>query len=478
MEQYGKLPPQAVELEESILGSCMIYENAFTEISLKINPESFYKEAHQKIYSTIKKLDNDGITIDMLSVTQLLKESGELESVGGGYYIAQLTNKATSNNDFNAEVIKQKYIARELIRITTAIQEKAFDDNEDVKDILDYNEALMTNLYDHISSSNRMNHISEQSKQAMDELEIRAKKFKSGGIMGIPTPLTELNNITQGWQNNNLIILAGRPAMGKTAFSLAFAKEAAINKHSVCIFSLEMSSIRLVDRIISSHADVEPDRYKKGDLNDYEWKRIEKANNEISNLPIYLDDSPYVSLNHIKSVSRMKHKSGECDLIIIDYLQLISSEASKYNREQEVSNMSKGLKGLAKELNIPIILLCQLNRSVETRGGDKRPQLSDLRESGAIEQDADVVMFPFRPFYYNMEVHLSDGTVAGSDYGELLIRKNREGSASADIAFWHNKNITKIKDYRLNNDFDNKEETPVSNNDDLTPNNEFDTEPF
>ncbi len=480
MEQYGKLPPQAVELEESILGSCMIYKDVYSNIALKLNSDSFYKEAHQKIFKAIQELDNENIVIDILSVTQSLKKSGELESVGGGYYIAQLTNTATSNNNFNANIIKQKYIARELIRITSEIQEKAFDENEDIKDVLDYNEALMASLYDHVSSSNKMAHISGYTKEAMNELERRAKNFDKGITEGIPTPLNALNRLIGGWQKNNLVILAARPGMGKTAFALAFSKTAAENNSPVCIFSLEMSSIRLTDRIITANAGVDPERYKRGELDKGEWSKIEKSNNEISKLPIYLDDSPYVSLNHIKSVSRMKHKNGECGMIIIDYLQLINADSKQgYNREQEVSMMSRGLKGLAKELDVPVMLLCQLSRDVEKRGGDKRPQLSDLRESGAIEQDADIVMFPFRPSYYDITPEDDKGNSL-ENYGELLVKKHREG-AQGDVPFWHNKNITKIKDYDIDY-FEGKDAEDATenifNNDDIPQNNEFDEQPF
>lgn len=422
----GKMPPQAVELEEAVLGALMLERDALTNVIEILKPESFYKDAHTRIFTAIQTLFNNTEPVDILTVTQQLKKSGELDIVGGAYYITQLTNRVASaaHAEFHARIIAQKYIQRELIRISTQTINDAYEDSTDVFDLLDKAEG---NLYSIVEGNIRKNYDSMSTliKQAVEQIE--AAKNREEGMSGTPSGLVALDRITNGWQKSDLVIIAARPAMGKTALVLTMARNAAVEfKKPIAIFSLEMASLQLVTRLIASEAELPSDKIKKGTLEDHEFQQLHAKTGQLAKAPVYIDDTPGLSVFELRAKARRLKEQKGIELIIIDYLQLMTAGGEgKGNREQEIATISRSLKGLAKELNIPVIALSQLSRAVETRGGDKRPQLSDLRESGAIEQDADIVMFIHRPEYYGITQGEDGSDLAG--VAELIVAKHRNG---------------------------------------------------
>lgn len=425
--EHGKVPPQAIDLEEAVLGAIMLEKDALTAVIDILKPKVFYKEAHQIIFAAIISLFGKSEPVDILTVTNELKSSGELDIIGGPYYITQLTNRIASaaNVEYHARIISQKFIQRELIRISSEIIKDAFEDTTDVFDLLDRAEQ---NLFAVSESNLRRNYDDMQSlvKDAIEEIE--ASRGQEGHLRGIPSGFTELDRVTNGWQKSDLIILASRPGMGKTAFVLSMARNCAVNfKKSVAIFSLEMSSIQLVTRLISSETELSADKLKKGDLKSYEWEQLHAKINTLTEAKLLIDDTPALTVFELRAKCRRLKAQHDIDMVIIDYLQLMSGGwDSKGNREQEISNISRSLKAMAKELDIPIIALSQLSRAVETRGGSKKPILSDLRDSGAIEQDADMVIFLYRPEYYKIDVDEDGNSTAG--IAEVCIAKHRNGA--------------------------------------------------
>jgi replicative DNA helicase len=424
--EIGKLPPQAIDLEEAVLGALMLDKDALTNVIDILQPKSFYKEAHNRIFAAIQRIFQRSEPIDILTVTQDLKKSGELEIVGGAYYISQLTNRVASaaNAEFHARIIAQKYIQRELIRISTETIRDAYEDTSDVFDLLDNAEK---NLYTIVESNIRKNYDKMHSLIGEAIKEIEAAKDKPQGVTGVPSGFTALDRVTSGWQRSELVIVAARPAMGKTAFVLSMARNAAVEfKKPVAVFSLEMSSIQLVMRLISSETELPGEKLKKGQLEEYEFQQLNSKIGPIAEAPIFIDDTPALTIFELRAKARRLKQQHDVSLIIVDYLQLMHAGGDgKGNREQEISTISRSLKSIAKELNIPIIALSQLSRAVETRGGDKKPQLSDLRESGAIEQDADMVLFIHRPEYYNLTEDESGNSTQG--VAEIIIAKHRNG---------------------------------------------------
>ncbi|MEQ9404940.1 MAG: replicative DNA helicase [Cyclobacteriaceae bacterium] len=427
-ESLGKLPPQAVEIEEAVLGALMLERDALSNVIDILHPESFYKDAHQEIYQAIVDLFNDSQPIDIKTVTHQLRKVAKLEIIGGAHYVAELTAKVNSaaNIEYHARIIAEQSIKRELIRISSEIQRDAYEDTIDVFKLLDRAEQ---SLFDVSESHIRKNYdkMSALLHQAIDE--IQAKKDKKDGLTGVPSGFSALDRVTSGWQPSDLVIIAARPGMGKTAFVVSALRNAAIDFASpVAIFSLEMSSVQLVNRMISAEAELESEKIKRGDLADYEWEQIMHKTDKLSQAPIFIDDTPALSILELRAKSRRLVAQHGVKLIIIDYLQLMSGDTGGKgggNREQEIASISRALKGIAKELNVPVIALSQLSRAVETRGGDKRPLLSDLRESGSIEQDADMVMFLYRPEYYGLDTDESGMPLAG--LGEVIIAKHRNG---------------------------------------------------
>ncbi|RKQ49024.1 primary replicative DNA helicase [Roseivirga pacifica] len=431
MSQLGKLPPQATDLEEAVLGALMLEKDALTNVIDILRPESFYKDAHKEIYQAIFDLFQDSEPIDILTVTNKLRTGGKLEMVGGPYYITQLTNKVSSaaNIEYHARIIVEQSIKRELIRISSEIQRDAFEDTTDVFQLLDRMEQA---LFDVSESNIRKEYDSMKNIMTQALEEIQARKDHSDGLTGVPSGFTNLDRVTSGWQKSDMVIIAARPAMGKTAFVLSTIRNAAVDHGQPCaIFSLEMSSVQLVNRLISGEAELESEKIKKGTLAEHEWAQLVHKTAKLTKAPIFIDDTPALSILELRAKCRRLKQQHDIQMIVIDYLQLMSGDSSKSgggggNREQEIASISRSLKNIAKELNVPVLALSQLSRAVETRGGDKRPQLSDLRESGSIEQDADMVMFLYRPEYYGITQDENGMPMQG--VGEVIIAKHRNGS--------------------------------------------------
>ncbi len=424
--EYGKVPPQAIDLEEAVLGALLLEQNALSAVIDILKAEVFYTDAHQKIFSAIHDLFVKQQPIDLLTVTHELKTKGELEMVGGAYYIAQLTRRVASaaNIEFHSRIIIQKYIQRRMIEISSEIQRDAYEDTVDVFDLLDKAEQKMFS----VSENNlRRDHGDMPSlvKEAIDNIEKASKQ--DGSYQGVPSGFSQLDRITAGWQKSDLVVLAARPGMGKTAFVLSMARNITVDfKRPVAVFSLEMSSVQLVTRLIASETKLSADKLKKGELKDHEWQQLHSRIASLIDAPLYIDDTPALTIFELRAKARRMKQQYGIELIIIDYIQLMQAGNDKGNREQEISNISRSMKSLAKELDVPIIALSQLNRSVETRGGLKKPILSDLRESGAIEQDADMVLFIYRPEYYKIDTMEDNTPSAGM--AELIIAKHRNGA--------------------------------------------------
>lgn len=440
----GRVPPQALDLEEAVLGALMVEKDAVISVLEVLKPESFYKDSHQKIYKAIIDLSTQHEPIDLLTVTEILRSREELAEVGGAVYIAQLTSRVGSaaHLDYHAKIIAQKYIQRELIRVSTDIQTRAFDDDQDVDDLLDYSEMELFKVAEGNIKSETMP-INRLVKMALQNLEEAGKR--EDGLSGVPCGFSELDRMTSGWQRSDLVIVAARPSMGKTAFVLSMARNMAVDHNqSVAFFSLEMSSIQLVNRLIVSESGLSHDKIRNGNLTPGEWSQLTVKISDLQNAKMFIDDTPALSIFELRAKCRRLKAQHDIGIIIIDYLQLMTGPYdAKGSREQEVSNISRSLKAIAKELDVPIIALSQLNRSVETRGGNKRPQLSDLRESGAIEQDADMVLFIHRPEYYGFIVGDEGESLVG--LAEIIVAKHRNG-AVGDIKLRFRKEMAKFTD--------------------------------
>lgn len=427
---YGKLPPQARELEEAVLGAVMLEKNAFDTIVEILKPECFYVDAHQRIFKAFQSLVQQSLPIDMLTVVEELKKKEELEEVGGAYYITKLTNAvvSTANIETHARIILQKFIQRELIRISGEIIGDAYEDSTDVFDLLDDSESKMFNITNNYLKSNYedIGNALAKAINRIDEL-----RNKTDDISGVYSGFPKLDRVTNGWQPTDLIILAARPSVGKTAFALNLARNAALNpvkKTPVALFSLEMSASQLVQRILSAESEIPLEKISRGKLEEYEYQQLHtKGVKRLEQAPIFIDDTAALNIFEFRAKARRLVHKHQVGLIIIDYLQLMSGSGDRgTNREQEISTISRNLKALAKDLNIPIIALSQLSRAVETRKESKVPQLSDLRESGAIEQDADMVMFIYRPEYYENMANENGESTKGETH--IKIAKHRNGS--------------------------------------------------
>ncbi|MBK6838628.1 MAG: replicative DNA helicase [Bacteroidetes bacterium] len=451
-QHFGKMPPQAVDLEEAVLGALMLEKDALTSVIDILNPESFYKDSHRLIFQSIRRLFERSEPIDILTVTNELKKSGELDLVGGPFYITQLTNRVASaaNIEFHSRIILQKHIQRELIRISSETIKDAFEDSSDVFQLLDKAEK---NLFD-IAQGNIRRNFQDMSTMVSEAYkQIEAARLHGTGVTGVQSGFTDLDRITSGWQRSDLVIVAARPGIGKTAFVLSLARNAAITfGRPVAVFSLEMSSVQLVQRMISSETGISSDKLRKGALDKAEWEKLVSMTGKLSESPIFIDDTPALSVFDLRSKCRRLKAMHNIDLIIVDYLQLMRAEVDTKsgNREQEISTISRSLKAIAKELNVPIIALSQLSRMVENRGGSKRPQLSDLRESGAIEQDADMVTFIYRPEYYGIEFDEDNNPTKGT--AEIIIAKHRNGALDTVKLKFIN-HLAKFTDLE-SNDFD------------------------
>jgi len=426
--ERGKIPPQALDLEEVVLGAMMIDKKGVDEVVDLLSPESFYKEAHQHIFAAIIILFEKSDPIDLLTVSGQLKKEGKLEKVGGDFYLISLTQKVSSSAhiEFHARIILQKFIQRSLIKISSEIIEESYDESVDVFDLLDNAESK---LYD-ITLGNV-----KKSTETAQDLVIQAKKkieeiANKEGLSGVPSGFERVDKVTSGWQPSDLVIIAARPGMGKTALTLSMARNMAVNNNvPVAFFSLEMSSVQLITRLISSETGLSSEKLRTGRLEKHEWEQLNVKVKSLEQAPLFIDDTPALSIFDLRAKARRLASQHKIKLLIVDYLQLMTVGGNNKtgNREQEISTISRNLKSLAKELDIPVIALSQLSRAVETRTGSKRPILSDLRESGAIEQDADIVSFIYRPEYYKIDEWDDDERSPTEGQAEFLIAKHRNG---------------------------------------------------
>lgn len=434
--ETARVPPQAVDVEEAVLGGILLEREAIHQVGDLLRSDMFYVPQHQLIYEAIQKLYEGNHPIDALTVTTELRKMNQLENAGGAFKVATLTNSVgnATNIEFHARIIAEKFIRRELIRIAAETNQYAFDESLDVFDLLDKSEDA---IFQVAERSIRKNFETMSSLVSKAINELKDLMSKENELAGIPSGFIALDRVTAGWQKSNLVIIAARPGMGKTAFVLSMARNMSVDyKVPIAVFSLEMSGVELVNRLISSETEISGEKLKRGNLEGHEWQQLVSRINKLSEAPIYIDDTPQLSILELRTKCRRLKSKYDIQCVIIDYLQLMTANSDNKksgNREQEISQISRELKGLAKELSIPVIALSQLSRAVETRP-DKRPQLSDLRESGAIEQDADMVMFIYRPEYYRITELDNYPSTAG--LAKLIIEKHRNGpTGEVDLRF-------------------------------------------
>jgi len=432
-DAYGHLQPQALDAEQAVLGALLVDKNAYAIVCEILRPESFYEERNQMVYDAIRSLNIAQKPVDIITVPQQLAKDGNLEAVGGAPYIIELSSRVASsaNVEHHARILAHKYIARQLISFASVVETKAFDETVDIDELMQETES---NLFE-LSQKNmkkEYTQIDPVIKQARDLIDKAASN--KGGITGVASGYHKLDDITSGWQPSDLIIIAGRPAMGKTSFALSMAKNIACDYQTpIAFFSLEMNNVQLVNRLISNACEIRGSKITNGQLYPDEWDRLDKRTNILLGAPLYIDDTPGLSIFELRTKARRLVNEHGIKVIMIDYLQLMNANGMRFNsRQEEVSTISRSLKGLAKELDIPIIALSQLNRGVESREGleGKRPQLSDLRESGAIEQDADMVLFVHRPEYYHILQDDHGNDLRGK--AQIIIAKHRKG-ATGDV---------------------------------------------
>ncbi len=455
--EYAHVQPHASEVEKAVLGALMIDKDAFMEVGDSLAPESFYEPRNQMVYDAIRSLSVEDSPIDVLTVIDKLGKMGKLEEVGGPGYIAELSSKvATSANvEYHANIVAEKYLARQMIQYVNVIGKKVYDESYDIKDVIDEAEGSLFEL----SQKNIKKDYSvlapivDKAKETI--MQAYAKK---GGLSGISSGIVALDEKTLGWQNSDLVIIAARPAMGKTAFALSMAKNiAADQKIPMAFFSLEMSDVQLTNRLISNACQIEGMKLVSGQLDGPDLLRLDKKIQKLIDAPLYIDDTAGLSIMDLRSKVRRLVREHGVKLVMIDYLQLMTASGMKFNsRQEEVSLISRSLKGLAKELNIPVLALSQLNRNVESRNGaeGKRPQLSDLRESGAIEQDADMVIFLHRPEYFGLKMS-KDGTIDYQNKAEVIISKHRKGATGIVLTKF-------LGEYTLYADLDDDPNLPPS----------------
>ena len=430
---FGHLQPQAIDIEKVVLGALMIDKDAFTVVSEIIKPETFYEARHQKIYEAVQSLNLQEKPVDIMTVTEELRHKGTLEEVGGPSYIVELSSQVASSAhiEYHAHILAQKFLARQLIQFASMIETDAFDETVDVDDLMQKAEGALFE----ISQKNML-----QDYVQIDTIVDQAHQLllqaanREGGLTGVPSGFCKLDDITAGWQPSDLIIIAGRPAMGKTSFALSIAKNIAVDyRKPIAFFSLEMNNVQLVNRLISNVCSIPGNKILNGQLTPDEWERFDSNIRKMQGAPIYVDDTPGLSIFELRTKARRLVREHNIEVLMIDYLQLMNANGMRFNsRQEEVSTISRSLKSLAKELNIPVLALSQLSRAVEQREGveGKRPQLSDLRESGAIEQDADMVLFVHRPEYYHILQDEKGNDLHGM--AQIIIAKHRKG-ATGDV---------------------------------------------
>jgi len=448
----GKVPPQAIDIEEAVLGAIMVEKDAVIIASEILKPECFYKESHQIIFKSIQDLSTRLEPIDLYTVTEELRRQGKLEEVGGASYIANLSSSVGSaaHLEYYSKIVAQKYIQRELIRVATEIEKRSYEDAVDVNELLDFSEMELFKVAEgNIKSDTQP--INNIVINAFKQIEEAGKR--KNGLSGVPSGFTALDRLTSGWQKSDLIIVAARPSMGKTAFVLTMARNIAVNHEvPVAFFSLEMSNIQLATRLLVAESGLPSEKIRNGKLTQDEWTQLTVKTKQLADAKIFIDDTPALSIFELRAKCRRLKAQHNIGIVIVDYLQLMTGPSeTKGNREQEVSTISRSLKAIAKELDIPIIALSQLNRSVEIRGGNKRPQLSDLRESGAIEQDADVVVFIHRPEYYGQT---DINGISSLGLAEIIVAKHRNGAID-DVNLKFEKELARFTDW-TETEFDTK----------------------
>jgi replicative DNA helicase len=439
-ELNGRVQPQATDLEEVVIGACLLEKEAINKVISFLTPNCFYKEQNKIIFESIIELFNNNNPVDLLTVVSLLKKKSKLDYCGGAYYVAQLTNRvaSTSNVEYHARIIAQKHMQRELITISNETISKAYDDANDVFDVIDCYEQSITK----ITSGFISNSAKDSEKIYLEMIERNTRIKKSGGKSGVATDFWSLDEMTGGWQESDLIILAARPGMGKTALSLAFLSRPAISRSiPTAIFSLEMSAQQLYARLQACESDISIENILRKGLDDYELSLLNDRCLPLRNAPIYIDDTASLTVFELRNKARKLYREKGIKLIIVDYLQLMrSGDKAHINRDAEIGYISRSLKALAKELNIPVIALSQLSREVE-KTASKVPQLSHLRESGSIEQDADMVMFIYRPEYYGITEDENGNSTQGK--AVILIEKHRNG-ATGNVTLNFEGRITKF----------------------------------
>ncbi|RGV47015.1 replicative DNA helicase [Bacteroides intestinalis] len=448
MKEKGILNPQDAELEEAVLGACLVESEAISLVADKLRPEIFYNEQNRMIFAVIQAMFRAGKQIDILTVKNELASCGNLEKVGGPYTLVRLASRVASGAhlEYHACILREMYVRREVILGSYKLLAAASDESVDIADVLAGIHDLLDHLEGEMGTADHLRTMSQLMEDTLAQVEARVEGSRNG-ITGIPTGFTDLDKLTAGWQRGDLDVIAARPAAGKTAFALHLARAAATAGHSVVVFSLEMQGERLGDRwLVAATEDVDASHLRRGQLGTSELRQVREASCQLSQLPIRVEDSPVISMDHVRSVARMLKSKGGCDMVIVDYLQLcdMKSDQNNRNREQEVAQATRKAKLMAKELDVPVLLLSQLNRMSEGRP-DCRPLLSDLRESGAIEQDADMVMLLYRPALHGLKTehkskYPSDGL------GVVIVAKHRNGE-TGDVYFGHNPSLTKMGDY-------------------------------
>lgn len=425
---YGKVPPQATDIEEAILGAIMLVKNTMDTVTSLLTPECFYVDAHQRIYKAMLQLQAKSSPVDLLTVVQQLKVNEELEMVGGAYFITKLTSSvvSTANIEAHMRIVYEKYLQREVIRLCGETLTYAYEDSADAFELLDVLDGKLTRLN---SGHHNVSAVHIQAGMSQSFTRINELRHLNSEMIGIPSGFTALDRVTMGWRKIDLIILAARPSVGKTAFALNLARNAAMNDFKptpVLFFSMEMSTGQLIDRLMSAESEIWIEKISTGKMDDMQVEQLYVKTGKLYKAPIYFDDTPAQNILQLRSKARLAVRKYGVGIIIVDYLQLMSGVERKGNREQEISQISRGLKALAKELEIPVIALSQLSREPDKRtGNNKMPQLSDLRESGAIEQDADTVMFMYRPEYYNQSSNEWGESTSGETH--IRIAKHRNG---------------------------------------------------
>ena len=437
-QDLGRMPPQAVEVEQAVLGAMMLEQRAIVRAIEILDESCFYHAPHSRIFAAMTELFEQGTAVDQLTLTEELKRRGQLDDVGGVVYLAKLGSEVatTANIDFHARIVLEKALGRKLIETSSEVIERAYAADEDVQTLIDNAEQKLFTL-----SENQIGEGFEPLEKVMGETFEHLEHVQAGAgtVLGVDTGFTDLNDQMSGFQKGDLIILAARPSVGKTAFALTLARNAAVEAGvGMAIFSLEMSKMQLAQRLLSVETKVDLHKLRTGRLSDEDWMNLTHNIDRLARAPIYIDDTPGISVLEARAKARRLQREHGVGMVIIDYLQLMSGHIRTQSREQEISHISRSLKAMAKELDVPVLALSQLSRAVESRT-DRRPQLSDLRESGSLEQDADVVMFIYRPEMY--ELKSADGESL-EGIAEIIIGKQRNGPVGSVNLAWNKESAT------------------------------------